>query len=189
MTTSRPRTESQRDRSALAMLALRYLVRHGESAWSASGKHTGRTDIPLTEEGERKARGLLERLKGVGFDRVFTSPLQRGARTCALSLLEAVRRRPLHLHPRPRKGRRPEAFTKVDRRQQARELSERCSQRSSVPGPPTRGRPRLSDRRSATRANTVVDPVILLLDGAVERRRKFSPRHYGGTRRCWLTAQ
>jgi broad specificity phosphatase PhoE len=61
------------------------LVRHGETAWSASGQHTGRTDIPLTEEGERKARGLRERLKGVTFDRVFTSPLQRAARTCALA--------------------------------------------------------------------------------------------------------
>ena len=62
-----------------------HVVRHGETAWSATGKHTGRTDIPLTEEGERKARGLRERLKGVVFDRVFTSPLQRAARTCALA--------------------------------------------------------------------------------------------------------
>jgi broad specificity phosphatase PhoE len=62
-----------------------YLVRHGETAWSASGKHTGRTDIPLTEEGERKARELRERPKSVTFDRVFTSPLQRAARTCALA--------------------------------------------------------------------------------------------------------
>ena len=61
------------------------LVRHGETEWSASGQHTGRTDIPLTEEGERKARALQGRLKGVAFDRVFTSPLQRAARTCALA--------------------------------------------------------------------------------------------------------
>jgi probable phosphoglycerate mutase len=61
------------------------LVRHGETAWSAAGKHTGRTDIPLTEEGERKARRLRERLAGRTFDRVFTSPLQRAARTCALA--------------------------------------------------------------------------------------------------------
>jgi broad specificity phosphatase PhoE len=61
------------------------LVRHGETEWSASGKHTGRTDIPLTEEGERKARALRDRFKGVAFDRVFTSPLQRAARTCALA--------------------------------------------------------------------------------------------------------
>jgi probable phosphoglycerate mutase len=62
-----------------------YLVRHGETEWSASGKHTGRTDNPLTEEGERKARALKERLKGVAFDRVFTSPLQRARRTCELA--------------------------------------------------------------------------------------------------------
>ncbi len=61
------------------------LVRHGETEWSASGKHTGRTDIPLTEEGERKAQALQGRLKGQTFDRVFTSPLQRAARTCALA--------------------------------------------------------------------------------------------------------
>jgi probable phosphoglycerate mutase len=68
-----------------AMLPCVTLVRHGETEWSASGQHTGRTDIPLTAEGERKARGLKERLKGVTFDRVFTSPLQRARRTCELA--------------------------------------------------------------------------------------------------------
>ena len=67
------------------MLPCVYLVRHGETEWSASGKHTGRTDIPLTEVGERKARGLSERLKSLTFDRVFTSPLQRARRTCQLA--------------------------------------------------------------------------------------------------------
>jgi broad specificity phosphatase PhoE len=67
------------------MLPCVYLVRHGETAWSLSGQHTGRTDIPLTEEGERKAQALHERLKGLKFGRVFTSPLQRAARTCALA--------------------------------------------------------------------------------------------------------
>ena len=61
------------------------LVRHGETEWSASGQHTGRTDIPLTKEGERKAQGLHERLRGITFDRVFTSPLQRARRTCELA--------------------------------------------------------------------------------------------------------
>ena len=46
------------------MLPCVYLVRHGETEWSASGKHTGRTDIPLTEEGERKARGLERASEG-----------------------------------------------------------------------------------------------------------------------------
>jgi len=61
------------------------LVRHGETEWSASGRHTGRTDIPLTQEGERKAQGLSKRLDGMKFDRVFTSPLKRASRTCALA--------------------------------------------------------------------------------------------------------
>ncbi len=62
-----------------------YLARHGETAWSLSGQHTGLTDLPLTERGERNARRLGERLKGLTFARVFTSPLQRAARTCELA--------------------------------------------------------------------------------------------------------
>jgi broad specificity phosphatase PhoE len=78
-------TRSRKSEMEPAMLPSVTLVRHGETEWSASGKHTGRTDIPLSEEGERKARGLRERLKGVNFDRVFTSPLQRARRTCELA--------------------------------------------------------------------------------------------------------
>src|SRR5436190_22898491 len=62
-----------------------YLARHGETAWTVSGQHTGLTDIPLTERGERNARRLGERLQGLTFARVFTSPLQRARRTCELS--------------------------------------------------------------------------------------------------------
>ena len=62
-----------------------YLARHGETAWSLSGQHTGLTDIPLTERGERNARRLGERLKGLTFARVFVSPLRRAARTCELA--------------------------------------------------------------------------------------------------------
>jgi broad specificity phosphatase PhoE len=62
-----------------------YLARHGETVWSITGQHTGRTDIPLTERGERNARSLGERLKGQHFARVFTSPLQRARRTCELA--------------------------------------------------------------------------------------------------------
>jgi probable phosphoglycerate mutase len=62
-----------------------YLARHGETAWSLSGQHTGRTDLPLTEPGERNARALGERLRGLTFAKVFTSPLQRAARTCELA--------------------------------------------------------------------------------------------------------
>ena len=62
-----------------------YLARHGETAWSISGQHTGRTDLPLTERGERNARRLGERLRGLTFAKVLTSPLQRAARTCELA--------------------------------------------------------------------------------------------------------
>ena len=62
-----------------------YLARHGETAWSISGQHTGLTDLPLTDRGERNARRLSESLKGLGFSRVFTSPLQRAKRTCELA--------------------------------------------------------------------------------------------------------
>lgn len=62
-----------------------YLARHGETAWSLSGQHTGRTDLPLTERGQCNARRLGERLQGLEFSRVFTSPLQRASRTCELA--------------------------------------------------------------------------------------------------------
>ena len=72
------------------MLQRLYLIRHGETAWSLSGQHTGQTDIPLTEQGEQDARELAERLRGVSFSRVFTSPLKRARRTCELAALNKV---------------------------------------------------------------------------------------------------
>src|SRR5262245_8087885 len=62
-----------------------YLARHGETAWSRVGRHTGLTDLPLTEQGERDGRRLWERLKGLKFAKVFTSPLRRARRTCELA--------------------------------------------------------------------------------------------------------
>jgi probable phosphoglycerate mutase len=62
-----------------------YLARHGETAWSLTGQYTGLTDLPLTERGERNASRLQERLKGLKFAKVFTSPLQRARRTCELA--------------------------------------------------------------------------------------------------------
>jgi broad specificity phosphatase PhoE len=62
-----------------------YVARHGETAWSLSGRHTGLTDLALTERGERNARRLGDRLKGLVFAEIFTSPLQRAARTCELA--------------------------------------------------------------------------------------------------------
>lgn len=59
-----------------------YLARHGETAWSLSGQHTGLTDLPLTAKGEANARALGGRLAGVEFDHIWTSPLQRATSTC-----------------------------------------------------------------------------------------------------------
>ncbi len=64
---------------------LAFLVRHGETSWSLSGQHTGRTDLPLTPSGEVNARRLGERLLGNTFALVLTSPLQRAVRTCELA--------------------------------------------------------------------------------------------------------
>jgi broad specificity phosphatase PhoE len=71
-------------------LPIVYLARHGETAWTVTGQHTGRTDLPLTEHGECNARRLTERLKGLTFAKVFTSPLQRAVQTCALAGFGAV---------------------------------------------------------------------------------------------------
>ena len=62
-----------------------FLARHGETAWSLSGQHTGTTDLPLTARGEEDARELGKRLHGMTYSRVFTSPLQRARRTCELA--------------------------------------------------------------------------------------------------------
>lgn len=62
-----------------------WLVRHGETAWSLSGQHTGRTDIPLTPRGEQVAAALKPRLATRSFAKVFTSPLIRARRTCELA--------------------------------------------------------------------------------------------------------
>jgi probable phosphoglycerate mutase len=66
-------------------LPIIYLARHGETAWSLTGQHTGLTDLPLTERGEINAQRLGERLKGLTFAKVFTSPLRRACRTCELA--------------------------------------------------------------------------------------------------------
>ena len=71
--------------SAQKSLLSLYLVRHGQTAWSLSGQHTGRTDIPLTAYGEDEARGLMPWLARIRFSRVLTSPRQRARRTCELA--------------------------------------------------------------------------------------------------------
>ncbi len=65
-----------------------FYIRHGETEWSRSGQHTGRTDLPLTAQGEDEARQLAPYLSNIRFSSVLTSPRQRARRTCALAGLE-----------------------------------------------------------------------------------------------------
>jgi broad specificity phosphatase PhoE len=62
-----------------------WIVRHGETEWSASGRHTSTTDVPLDDAGEQAARVIGERLDGTSFDLVLTSPRQRARRTASLA--------------------------------------------------------------------------------------------------------
>jgi probable phosphoglycerate mutase len=62
-----------------------HYIRHGQTSWALSGQHTGRTDLALTPHGENEARALGPWLGKIAFTRVFTSPLQRARRTCALA--------------------------------------------------------------------------------------------------------
>ena len=67
-----------------------YLIRHGETEWSLAGRHTSRTNIPLTEQGEQDARQLGKRVRAANIAYVFTSPRQRARRTAALVGLPPV---------------------------------------------------------------------------------------------------
>jgi broad specificity phosphatase PhoE len=66
------------------------LIRHGETAWSRTGQHAGRTDLPLTEAGEEAARALAPRLAGREFAAVYSSPLIRAVRTAELAGLSGA---------------------------------------------------------------------------------------------------
>ncbi len=71
------------------MLQRIFFIRHGDTAWSKGGRHTGRTEIPLSEEGESSARMLAPRLAPIAFSHVLSSPRQRALRTCELAGLGA----------------------------------------------------------------------------------------------------
>jgi len=62
-----------------------FLIRHGNTDWAETHRFTGRTDLPLNARGEQRARGLVERLAGITFTKVFSSPLQRARKTCELA--------------------------------------------------------------------------------------------------------
>jgi probable phosphoglycerate mutase len=77
--------DAEREIATQSKLLRLYLIRHGETEWSLSGQHTGRTDIPLTAHGEDEARELQPCLRRIQFTRVLTSPRQRARRTCELA--------------------------------------------------------------------------------------------------------
>ena len=67
-----------------------HLLRHGETAWTLTEQHTGRTDLPLNDQGERQARDSGARLAALRFDRIVSSPLQRARRTAELALQRSL---------------------------------------------------------------------------------------------------
>jgi probable phosphoglycerate mutase len=82
--------DASRAETTVAPQTLRlFVVRHGETEWSLSGRHTGRTDIALTANGERQARELRPRLERVRFSAVVCSPRLRARRTCELAGLDS----------------------------------------------------------------------------------------------------
>lgn len=78
------RSEARTARSVAAPARQLWLVRHAETEWSRAGRHTGRTDLPLTADGERMARDIATLLEGRRFAAVWSSPLLRARRTCEL---------------------------------------------------------------------------------------------------------
>jgi broad specificity phosphatase PhoE len=87
-----PTKGAEARKQTMGELPVVYLARHGETAWTLSGQHTGMTDLPLTERGEQNARALGGRLMGLNFEKVFSSPLQRVSRTCELAGFGALAR-------------------------------------------------------------------------------------------------
>jgi len=78
---------ARRAPGTIQMLGIVVLIRHGETSWTVTGQHTGRTDLPLTPNGRLRAAGLHRSLGGLRLEHVFTSPLQRARQTCELAAL------------------------------------------------------------------------------------------------------
>ena len=78
-------TTQTNESKAAAKLPVLHLIRHGETAWSLSGQHTGRTDLPLLPSGVEQARLLAPRLRHITFSQILTSPRLRARETCALA--------------------------------------------------------------------------------------------------------
>ena len=78
-------TTQTNESEAAAKLPVLHLIRHGETAWSLSGQHTGRTDLPLLPSGVEQARLLAPRLRPITFNQILTSPRLRARETCALA--------------------------------------------------------------------------------------------------------
>ena len=77
-----------------------YLVRHGQTAWATGMRHTGRTDIPLTDAGREEAAVLRPVFQDIDFDLVLSSPLQRAFETCRIAgLSDRARTTPVHTYP------------------------------------------------------------------------------------------
>ncbi len=107
-----------------------WLIRHGETAWSLSGAHTGRTDLPLTAEGEKKAAALRAVLAGQNFKLVLTSPMQRARRTCELAGLGATAQvEPESLRMELRRLRRTQHARHPSRAAGLVAVSRRCAER------------------------------------------------------------
>jgi broad specificity phosphatase PhoE len=81
---SRPELKTRMNDDFKSLPLCLYLIRHGETEWSLSGRHTGRTDIPLTANGENEARELGTHLRKISFAHALTSPLKRARQTCEL---------------------------------------------------------------------------------------------------------
>ena len=178
-----------------AGLAVVYAVRHGETAWGLSGQHTGLTDLPLTEAGERNARGLAARLAGRSFAQVLTSPLQRAShlRAGRVRRRRRTRPRPGRVELRRLRGpeerrdpRRASGLAAVPRRLPRRRIAGRGRRPRGSRGAPSARHRR---RRAALFERAFPAHAGRALARARARRRSVFPAGHGGGQHPGLRAQ